>query len=121
MNFLHVALDLRVKPIEWYQIVKVEILSLNIRNGTEMNVNGFFINFKEQMQTRFITLPRSCSINVDNFTVNSFQGYWTVDSDSSTITPTTTTSIMTAFVAIDSATTSKNFLHSPCPSSKCGE
>jgi hypothetical protein len=26
MNFLHVALDLRVKPIEWYQIALVSVL-----------------------------------------------------------------------------------------------
>ena len=26
MNFLHVALDLRVKPIEWYQIVLVSLV-----------------------------------------------------------------------------------------------
>ena len=38
MNFLHVALDLRVKPIEWYQIVLVTILFIN---GIVLNVIGF--------------------------------------------------------------------------------
>jgi hypothetical protein len=38
MNFLHVALDLRVKPIEWYQIVLVTILLLN---GIVLNVVAF--------------------------------------------------------------------------------
>ncbi len=38
MNFLHVALDLRVKPIEWYQIVLVTILFIN---GIVLNVIAF--------------------------------------------------------------------------------
>ena len=38
MNFLHVALDLRVKPIEWYQIALVTILLLN---GIVLNVIAF--------------------------------------------------------------------------------
>ncbi len=38
MNFLHVALDLRVKPIEWYQIVLVTILFIN---GIVLNVVAF--------------------------------------------------------------------------------
>ncbi len=38
MNFLHLALDLRVKPIEWYQIVLVTILFIN---GIVLNVIAF--------------------------------------------------------------------------------
>ena len=38
MNFLHVALDLGVRPIEWYQIVLVTILFIN---GIVLNVIAF--------------------------------------------------------------------------------
>jgi hypothetical protein len=38
MNFLHVALDLRVKPIEWYQIALVTILFIN---GIVLNFVAF--------------------------------------------------------------------------------
>ncbi len=38
MNFLHVAMDLQVKPIEWYQIALVSILFVN---GLLLNVVGF--------------------------------------------------------------------------------
>ncbi|MGB5633017.1 MAG: hypothetical protein WBM44_14845 [Waterburya sp.] len=38
MNFLHVALDLMVKPIEWYQIALVTILFIN---GIVLNVIAF--------------------------------------------------------------------------------
>lgn len=38
MNFLHVTLDLRVKPIEWYQIVLVTIVLIN---GIVLNVLAF--------------------------------------------------------------------------------
>lgn len=38
MNFLHVALDLRVRPIEWYQIALVSVLFVV---GIVLNVTAF--------------------------------------------------------------------------------
>lgn len=38
MNFLHAALDLRVKPIEWYQIVLIVIVFVN---GIFLNILAF--------------------------------------------------------------------------------
>lgn len=38
MNFLHAALDLRVKPIEWYQIVLMVIVFVN---GIFLNILAF--------------------------------------------------------------------------------